>query len=115
MFQSSPIVKNLKKPVFYFLGGSNDIAYNNGEKDYKELPLETPTWKGNLPVGHMGTYMQDKGGKFGTAMWKWLDWTLRGNANSSTFFTGDGPGSAKANGWSVQSKNLNMINVTPIG
>jgi hypothetical protein len=114
MFQKTAIVTSMRKPIFYFLGGSSDIAYKNGERDFKDLPATTPTWKGNLPVGHMATYMQAKGGKFGTAMWKWLDWTLRGNSNSSTFFTGDGSGSAKADGWSVQRKNLNGIKVTPI-
>jgi len=113
-FSTSPIVTSLRKPVFYFLGGSSDIAYKNGERDFTELPKSTPTWKGNLPVGHMATYMQAKGGKFGTAMWKWLDWTLRGNANSGAFFTGDGPGSAKADGWSVERRALSGINVTPI-
>jgi len=115
MFQSSPIVKNLHKPVFYFLGGSSDIAYNNGERDFKELPQDTPTWKGNLPVGHMATYRQEKGGKFGTAMWRWLDWTLRGNAESGRFFTGEGAGTAKGDGWSVQSRELGKIRAVPIG
>jgi hypothetical protein len=114
MFGSSPIVKGLQKPVFYFLGGSSDIAYKNGERDFKELPATTPSWKGNLPVGHMATYTQAKGGKFGTAMWKWLDWTLRGNTNSSTFFLDDGPGSAKLDGWSVERKNLDKIKVNPV-
>jgi hypothetical protein len=114
MFGSSPIVKSMQKPIFYFLGGSSDIAYKNGERDFKELPAGTPTWKGNLPVGHMATYRQARGGKFGVAMWKWLDWTLRGNTNSSTFFTGNGAGSATADGWSVAKKNLDKIRVSPI-
>jgi hypothetical protein len=114
-FQTNPIVQKMEKPIFYFLGGSSDIAYKNGERDYTELPKTTPVWKGNLPVGHMATYMQAKGGKFGTAMWKWLDWTLRGNSSSATFFTGEGPGSAKTDGWSVESRNLNKIKVAPIG
>src|ERR1700712_5918553 len=113
-FSTSPLVKNMQKPIFYFLGGSSDIAFAQGEKDYKELPQTTPTWKGNLPVGHMATYMQAKGGKFGTAMWKWLDWTLAGNATSGTFFTGEGPGTAKGDGCSVESRSLNKISVTPI-
>ena len=115
MFSSSPLVKSLQKPVFYFLGGSSDIAYNNGERDFKELPPTTPTWKGNLPVGHMATYRQPKGGKFGTAMWKWLDWTLLGNNSSGIYFTGSGPGSAaKDDGWSVERRNLDKI-VVPLG
>jgi hypothetical protein len=40
----SPIVKNMKKPIFFFLGGSSDIAYKNGERDFTELPKDTPTW-----------------------------------------------------------------------
>jgi hypothetical protein len=111
-FSKSPIVTSMKHPIFYFLGGSSDIAYKNGERDYTELPKDTPVWKGNLPVGHMATYTQPKGGKFGTAMWKWLDWTLAGNPSSGAFFTGDG---AKSDGWTTESRNLNKINVAPIG
>jgi hypothetical protein len=116
MFSTSPIVKNLTKPVFYFIGGQSDIAYQNAERDFGDLPKETPTWKGNLNVGHYpATWTQPKGGKFGTAMWKWLDWTLRGNASSAAFFTGDGPGSAKEDGWAVERRALEKISVTPIG
>jgi len=113
-FAKNAIVSGMKQPIFYFLGGSSDIAYKQGERDFTELPKTTPTWKGNLPVGHMATYTQPKGGKFGTAMWKWLDWTLAGNAQSATFFTGDGAGSAKADGWTVEKRNLDTINITPI-
>lgn len=111
-FSKSAIVSSLKTPVFYFLGGEKDIAYKNGERDFTELPKSTPTWKGNLPVGHMATYTQPKGGKFGTAMWKWLDWTLAGNPSSAAFFTGDG---AKSDGWTIEKRNLDQIQVTPIG
>jgi hypothetical protein len=68
-----------------------------------------------LPVGHMATYTQAKGGKFGTAMWKWIDFTLAGNTTSAAFFKEDGPGSAKADGWSIEKRALDKINVTPIG
>jgi hypothetical protein len=111
-FSKGTIVPSLKVPIFYFLGGSSDIAYKNGERDYTELPKDTPVWKGNLPVGHMATYMQAKGGKFGTAMWKWLDWTLVGNAGSGEFFAGEG---AKADGWTVEKRNLDKVVVSPIG
>jgi hypothetical protein len=115
MFGSSPIVKSLNKPVFYFIGGQSDIAYQNAERDFKDLPPDTPTWKGNINVGHYpGTWTQPKGGKFGTAMWKWVDWTLRGNASSAEFFTGDGAGSAKEDGWTVEKRALDKLKVTPL-
>jgi hypothetical protein len=49
-FGSSSKSTKVTKPIFYFLGGSSDIAYANGERDYKNLPAGTPKWKGNLPV-----------------------------------------------------------------
>ncbi|KAF2395894.1 hypothetical protein EJ06DRAFT_517336 [Trichodelitschia bisporula] len=52
-FGSSVKSKKVTQPIFYFLGGSSDIAYANGERDYKNLAASHPKWKGNLPVGHM--------------------------------------------------------------
>ncbi|KAI6370613.1 hypothetical protein MCOR25_004157 [Pyricularia grisea] len=101
-------VANITKPVFYFMGGPTDIAYANGECDYKNLPAGTPKWIGNQPFGHTGTYRQPYGGTFGVAAVKWLDWVLKGNATAANFFKGDG---AVAAGWTVESKNLDKIPV----
>ncbi|KAK3898484.1 hypothetical protein C8A05DRAFT_37923 [Staphylotrichum tortipilum] len=100
------------KKVFYFLGGKSDIAYANGERDYTLLPAGTPSWKGNLPVGHGGTYGDKDAGKFGVAAVHFVNWLLRGNATSASFFTTGNE--AKAAGWEVESKNLDAIKVTPI-
>lgn len=105
-FGTSVKSTKITKPVFFFLGGSTDIAYANGERDYKNLPKETPKWKGNLPVGHMATWSTKNGGKFGIAEWKWLDWTLKGNKESGEFFTGKG---AEADGWSVEKANMDKF------
>ncbi|KAG4439957.1 hypothetical protein IFR05_004583 [Cadophora sp. M221] len=102
---------SINKPVFYFLGGSSDIAYANGERDYKALPSGVPKWKGNLPVGHGGTYTQANGGKFGVAGGYWVDWLLRGNASAASYFTGAG---AEDDGWTVESANLEKLLVTSI-
>jgi len=101
----------ITRPMFYFIGGSGDVAYANAERDYKALPSGTPKWKGNLNVGHGGTYTQTNGGKFGVAGGYWLDWLLRGDVSAASFFTGAG---AKNDGWSVESANLDKIVVTPI-
>ena len=117
--------------MFYFLGGSTDITYVNifevfpcpllsqsehwlnskGERDYKAIPAGTPKWKGNLPVGHGGTYTQTNGGKFGIAGGYWVDWLLRGNSSASTYFIGPG---AQNNSWTVEFSDLDKISVTPI-
>lgn len=103
--------QSFRKPVFFFLGGSTDIAYQNGERDYAAMPAGVPKWKGNLNVGHGGTYTQPNGGKFGVAGSHWVQWVLRGNASASAFFTGNG---ASTDGWQVVSADLDKIQVTPI-
>jgi hypothetical protein len=82
-----------------------------GERDYDLLPASTPSWKGNLAVGHGGTYRDTDAGKFGVAAVRFFQWTLRGNATAASFFTGQ---EAQAAGWQVESKNLGAIKVTPL-
>ncbi|KAK4228732.1 hypothetical protein QBC38DRAFT_361268 [Podospora fimiseda] len=121
---SERIARNLRKPTFFFMGGQSDIAYGNvsispfsmvlsgGERDYSYLPAGTPSWKGNLDVGHGGTYGDRDGGKFGVAAVAYFDWLLRGNAQASAFFI-EGTQARQA-GWKVEHKNLQNIKVTPI-
>jgi len=100
------VVAHLTKPVFYFLGGEDDIAYENGMRDYAALPEGTPSWVGNYPVGHGGTYSEPGGGVFGTAGQHYFRWVLRGETEASEYFTGSG---ATDDGWTVQSKSLENI------
>ncbi|KAK1753025.1 hypothetical protein QBC47DRAFT_404387 [Echria macrotheca] len=106
--------KNITKPIFYFLGGPTDIAYENGERDYTVLPATTPKWKGNLPVGHGGTYNQTNGGKFGVAAVHWARWLLRGDKSAATWFTGNGTGTARGDGWSVAYQSLDLMKIDKI-
>lgn len=103
--------KKFNKPVFYFLGGSSDIAYANGERDYNNIPAGVPKWKGNLNVGHGGTYTDKNGGKFGVIGSSWANWYMRGNASAAAYMTGQG---AKNDGWQVVSASLDKLTVTPI-
>ncbi|KAK4156063.1 hypothetical protein C8A00DRAFT_12992 [Chaetomidium leptoderma] len=102
---------SFRKPVFFFLGGSGDIAYQNGERDYAAMPAGVPKYKGNLPVGHGGTYTDANGGKFGVIGAQWVQWVMRGNASAAAYLTGSG---AKNDGWSVVSADLDKLGVTPI-
>ncbi|KAK4139907.1 uncharacterized protein C8A04DRAFT_40312 [Dichotomopilus funicola] len=103
--------QDFRKPVFYFLGGQSDIAYQNGERDYAAIPSGIPKWKGNLNVGHGGTYTDPNGGKFGVIGGHWVEWALRGNTSASEYLTGSG---ATSDGWSVVSADLDQFTVTPI-
>jgi len=62
-------------------------------------------------VGHLATYAQFNAGSFGIAATRFFEWTLRGNTTSAEFFTGTGATNA---GWSVESRGLELLKVTPI-
>ncbi|PVH91240.1 hypothetical protein DM02DRAFT_577208, partial [Periconia macrospinosa] len=102
---------NFKKPVFFFAGGPSDGASGGAERDYKAMPAGIPKWKGQLPVGHGGTYTERNGGKFGIIGAKWVQWIMRGNTTASEYLTGSG---AKSAGWTVESASLENLKITPI-
>ena len=105
--------RGFRKPVFFFMGGPSDIAYGNGERDYSYMPAGVPKWKGNLDVGHGGTYHEYNGGRFGTVGAKWVQWVMRGNATAGEYLTGNN-GGARSAGWRVVSQDLQNLRVTPI-
>jgi len=100
------MARRITKPMFYFVGGSGDIAYQNFERDYSYLPVDTPRWKGNQNVGHGGTYSQTNGGSFGKAAAHWLKFVLKGDTTSAQWFIGNG---ASSEGWSVAKGALDRV------
>lgn len=99
----SETLKTLHSPVLYLIGGADDIAYGNAEKDYKRIG-HVPVVCMNIPVGHGGTYKQPGGGVFGEMISGWLAWHLKGDAGKSELFVGNGE-------YDVKSKNLQKIGV----
>jgi hypothetical protein len=81
-----------------------------GESDYKTIPATTPRWKGNLNVGHFGTYCVKNGGAFGRGGAHWWRWTLRGDETAKTYFTGR----TNPDGWRAVSGALDRIRVEPL-
>jgi hypothetical protein len=75
-------------------------------RDYRTIKAGIPTWVGNLPVGHGGTYGDPNGGKFGKAGQLWARWVLKGETSVKDFFTGSG---ARTDGWTVESKDLDKL------
>ncbi|EMD89809.1 hypothetical protein COCC4DRAFT_36337 [Bipolaris maydis ATCC 48331] len=105
LLSNTDAAKSWRKPVLFVLGGTGDIAYPNGERDYRNLPAGTPSWKGNIPVGHGGTLGDANGGKFGRAILNWAKWTLKGDQTAAQWFSNG----YQADGWQVQSKDLDKL------
>lgn len=55
------------------------LMFNQGERDYANLPSHIPTVRLNLPVRHMGTYSDTNGGEFANAAIQFSDWHRKGN------------------------------------
>ena len=90
--------------------GADQVCRRQAEDDVKVIPQGTPTWKGNLPVGHTATFAETNAGRFGEAGVYLAQWLLRGNQFASTWFTSG----AEAEGWSVVHHDLDKIQVFPI-
>jgi hypothetical protein len=86
------------------------FTVNQGEHDYKNLPSGTPTRKGNLAVGHGGTYAQVDGGLFGKGAQYFLRWLLCGEADASDFFTGNG---ARQTAWTPRARTSILWRLPP--
>jgi hypothetical protein len=95
----------LHASVFFLLGGETDIAYANGMDDFKRIE-KLPTFVANKGVGHGGTFSQPHGGDWAMASTAWLDWQFKNNAEAAKLFTGNPPGLAKREGWTVDKKNI---------
>ena len=95
----------LHAPVFYLLGGETDIAYANGMDDFKRIE-KLPVFVANKGVGHGGTFTQPHGGDWAMASVAWLQWQFRGDAEAGKLFTGNPPGLARKDGWTVDKKNI---------
>jgi hypothetical protein len=91
-------------PAAYFIGGPTDIAFKNAEDDFAHL--RGPVFKGNLNVGHMGTFNQPNGGWFAAVAVAWLDWRLKGDTKAGALFSGPACGLCVDPAWSVRKKAM---------
>jgi len=99
----SKILAKLHAPVGFFTGGTGDGANANSARDYKNMPAKIPTVKSVLPnVGHMATYGDKHGGKFGKAASIFFKWHLKGDRAAAQEFLQ--PTTLKADGWEIVSK-----------
>ncbi len=99
------LLAKLHAPAFYLLGGETDIAYANGMDDFKRIE-KIPVFVANKGVGHGGTFNQPHGGDWAMASVAWLQWQFRSDADAGKLFTGNPPGLARKDGWTVDKKNI---------
>jgi len=100
---STPSIAKLNHPIAYFLGGTGDIAYSNGERDYRLLPKGVPAIKFNMPgAGHGGTYGEPKAGKFGKAAVAFFEFGFKGDPKAKALIF---DGGLKSMGWQIEHKN----------
>jgi dienelactone hydrolase len=95
--------------VIIVTGGESDIAYENGKRDFEEMPATVPVFYGVYPsVGHGGTYNQDNGGPYGIAAVAWLKWQLQGDTSASGrgYFVGEDCGICTDPNWEIGSRSL---------
>ena len=96
-----------QKSVIWILGGSTDIAWENGNDDFKRMSGTMPACLVSLDgIGHGGTYMQPNGGDYAKVAGAWLKWWLKGDKEAGTMFTGSEPGVSKMEGWMIERKNI---------
>lgn len=98
-------LKRLHGPIAYFIGGPSDVAFPNAEDDFARI-TQVPVFKGNLNVGHGGTYRQPGGGWFGEVAVAWLDYQLKGDAQAATWFAGPDCRLCKETVWSIEKKGM---------
>jgi hypothetical protein len=99
------VLQTLHTPVIYIDGGPTDIAYENGMDDFRRI-THVPAAMANLPVGHGGTFNEANGGAAALVAVSWLNWQLRGDAQSAKRFVGEDCGLCKDAQWSLQRKGL---------
>jgi hypothetical protein len=103
------LYKKIHTPFKILLGGSGDMAYTNGERDYDQIsalgiPILLLSKDG---AGHGGDLNNGKG-DFNTVNLAWLNWQLKGDtgATGKGLLMGSSCKYCTASGWEYKSKNI---------
>jgi len=104
-----PFYKTIHTPVLIVLGGSGDMAYTNGERDYTNISaLGFPIMLFSKALGHGGDLFSARGGDFAKIDLAWLNWWLKGDltATGKGLLVGSGCSYCTNAAWEVKSANL---------
>lgn len=98
-------LNSLHTPMLYLIGGPEDVAYPNAQKDFEHIK-DMPVVMINTLDGHSGTYYEKSGGSYAVAVRKWLDWQLKDNVGQSALFLDPEYGKTMFPDWTVVRKNF---------
>lgn len=104
--QSQAQLDAQKAPILYVLGGSGDVAYGNGTRDFGRLPATLPAFLASNNAGHFGTYFNQDGGSYAQTLKDWILWQINGNATAAQRFVGPSCGLCTTAGWTVKKRNI---------
>jgi hypothetical protein len=105
MTATKALLDDLHSPILYVLGGSTDIAYENGMDDFATID-HVPIAVANIDKGHGGTYGDPNGGAAAAVVVDWLEWRLRDDATAGRTFLGPDCGLCVDPQWTFESKRL---------
>ena len=101
--------KTIHTPFLIILGGTSDIAYENGKRDYDNISaLGFPTMLFSKNIGHGGDLGSQRGGDFTKINLAWLNWRLKGDegATGKGVLVGSSCSYCSNSAWEVKSKNI---------
>lgn len=94
-------------PALYINGGTNDVAFENSNDDFERIE-GVPVFYGVMEgAGHIATHRHRNGGRFAEVITAWLEWQLKDDPQSASWFVGAECGLCEDPAWTVQKKNLN--------
>ena len=102
-------LKKVHTPVLIVLGGSGDIAYTNGERDYSTIAGNgIPIMLFSKALGHGGDLFSTHGGDFTKIDVAWLNWQLKGDttATGKGLLIGSSCPYCSDSAWEVKSQNI---------
>lgn len=103
------LYKAIHTPVLLVLGGSGDMAYENGLRDYQNIsPLGFPVMFFSKALGHGGDLFSANGGDFTKINLAWLNWWLKGDegATGKGVLVGASCKYCTDSAWEVKSANI---------
>jgi len=106
---SQALYDSVHTPVLIVLGGSGDVAYSNGERDYDNISKAGhPVMLFSKALGHGGDLFTSHGGDFTKIDLAWLNWWLKGDetATGKGMLVGSGCTYCSDSAWEKKSANL---------
>ena len=103
------LYQSIHTPVKILVGGSGDVAYENGKRDYENIaPLGIPVIFLSKDNGGHGGDLNNGTGDFNTINLAWLNWQLKGDegATGKGLLFGSSCKYCTASGWEYDSANI---------